>query len=264
LNRTRTDEERHYARCDGSGTTISVRLLTMNRNLALILIVFSGVIVLVVAGAVILQTVATSRLAEAVAEVAPALDVALESFADEQTDAGFSESQFDASGPLLKDRRVLISNDINARTARDVTSRLLFLDSEDSTAPIDLYISTQGGWIDNAFTIIDTMRLIDAPVNTWAIGGCYSSGALILTSGTGTRRATENAIIMIHADLGDSTADYSFERLSRERYERVWSETSELPDDWFPMTDAESYYLSPDEALELGVIDEITPIWNQP
>ncbi len=236
----------------------------MNRNLNLILILFSGVIVLVVASAVILQTVATSRLAEVVGEVAPALDLALESFADEQTDAGFFETRFDANGPLLRDRRVLISNDINARTARDVAARLLFLDSEDRSTPIDLYISTQGGWIDNAFTIIDAIRLIEAPVNSWAIGGCYSSGAMILTSGTGTRRATENAIIMVHADLGDSTEEYSFERLSRKRYERVWTETSELPDEWFPMTDGASYYLSPDEALELGVIDEIVPIWNEP
>ena len=112
--------------------------------------------------------------------------------------------------------------------------------------------------MDSAFTIIDAMQLIDAPVNTWAIGGCYSAGALILAAGTGRRYATPNAVLMIHASLDEDTKQsYSYERLALQRYERVWRGARQLPDAWFPMVGGEEYYLSPQEALEFKMIDEI-------
>jgi ATP-dependent Clp protease protease subunit len=141
-----------------------------------------------------------------------------------------------------------------------VAARLLYLNAVDPHRPIDLYLSTQGGWIDSAFTIIDAMELIHAPVNTWAIGGCYSAGALILAAGTGRRYATANAVLMIHASLDeDSKRPYSYERLALERYERVWRQRADLPDDWFPMVGGEEYYLSPQEALQFHLVDEIAP-----
>ena len=104
------------------------------------------------------------------------------------------------------------------------------------------------------------MEMIQAPVNTWAIGGCYSAGALILAAGTAKRYATPNAVLMIHASLDeDAKRPYSYERLALERYERVWRERADLPDDWFPMVGGEEYYLSPQQALEFKLIDEIAP-----
>jgi ATP-dependent Clp protease protease subunit len=166
-----------------------------------------------------------------------------------------------ADDPLLRDRTILVTANINESTAKDIAARLLYLNAVDPHGPIDLYLSTQGGWVDSAFTIIDAIDLIEAPVNTWALGGCYSAGALILAAGTGRRYATPNAVLMIHASLDeDAKRPYSYERLALERYERVWRERANLPADWFPMVGGEEYYLSPQEALQFRLIDEIAPL----
>jgi len=170
---------------------------------------------------------------------------------------------FASDEPLLRERRVLLFHDVNSHTAKDVSARLMHLNAIDPGTPIDLYISTQGGWSDNAFTIIDTMRTISAPVNTWAIGGCYSAGALILAAATGRRYATENSILMIHTNLDDSKEAYSYARLARERYERVYKEKTTLPAAWYPMTDDRRHYLSPQEALEFRLVDEVVPVWGR-
>jgi ATP-dependent Clp protease protease subunit len=163
--------------------------------------------------------------------------------------------------PMIASRQILVTENINERTTKDVVARLLYMNTLDPHRPIDLYLSTQGGWVDSAFTIIDAMQLIDAPVNTWAIGGCYSSGALILTAGTGRRYATPNSVLMVHASLDEDTKQsYSYERLALQRYERVWKRRASLPDSWFPMVGGEEYYLSPQEALEFKMIDEIRPL----
>ena len=186
----------------------------------------------------------------------------LGSLLDAQIDAGPEAPAFSSDDPLLRARKVLLFHDVNSRTAKDVSARLMYLDAVDPHTTIDLYISTQGGWTDNAFTIIDTMRAISAPVNTWAIGGCYSAGALILAAATGRRYATEDTVLMIHTNLEDSQEAYSFPRLARERYERVYRETTHLPEDWYPMTDDQSHYLNPQEALKFDLVDEVVPMWD--
>jgi len=185
----------------------------------------------------------------------------IEQVVDEYLAANPREPELRGDDPLLKSRTILVTSNINEFTAKDVAARLLYLNSADPQRPIDLYLSTQGGWVDSAFTIIDAMEIIQAPVNTWAIGGCYSAGALILAAGTGRRSATPNAVLMIHASLDeDSRHPYSYERLALERYERVWHDHANLPADWFPMIGGEEYYLSPQEALQFKLIDAIAPL----
>lgn len=184
----------------------------------------------------------------------------IEEVVDEYMSANPREPELRGDDPVLKSRKILVTSNINEYTAKDVATRLLYLNALDPHRPIDLYLSTQGGWIDSAFTIIDAMNLIHAPVNTWAIGGCYSAGSLILAAGTGRRYATPNAVLMIHASLDeDSKRPYSYERLALQRYERIWREHADLPDEWFPMVGNEEYYLSPQEALQFKLIDEIAP-----
>jgi len=192
-------------------------------------------------------------LADPVSIAEPVIDEILASVPD--------DLRLRADDPLLATRQILVTENINERTSKAVVARLLYLNSLDPRRPIDLYLSTQGGWVDSAFTIIDAMQLIDAPVNTWAIGGCYSSGALILAAGTGRRYATPNAVLMIHASLDEETKQsFSYERLALQRYERIWRRRAQLPDAWFPMVGGEEYYLSPQEALEFKMIDEIRPL----
>ena len=221
-----------------------------------------GLLVIILALGLAIQSVVIWSMAMRFTDSDFELTDTLEMFVDQQVEAGYADSLPGLDDPLMRERKVLINHAINARSARDISARLLLLDSRDPTTPIDLYISTQGGWVDSAFTIIDSMRMISAPVNTWAIGGCYSAGALILAAGTGTRYATQNALIMIHANQADSEEAFSFERLDLDRYERAWQMSADLPGDWFPMVFDQSYYLTSEEALQFGIVDRIIPIWD--
>jgi ATP-dependent Clp protease protease subunit len=220
------------------------------------------IVCLILGGVLAVQSLAFAWFMITYGRTAQDLSDTLEGLADIQIDAGLDDPAMTADDPLLRSRKILLFHDVNSRTAKDVSARLMHLDALDPKAPIDLYISTQGGWTDNAFTIIDTMRTMSAPVNAWAVGGCYSAGALILAAATGKRYATENTVLMIHTNLDDAEDSDSYERLIRERYERVYRERTSLPEEWYPMTDDESHYLSPRQALAFGLIDEVVPAWT--
>ena len=232
-----------------------------NRSLARLFAILG----IVAAAILFIQTVVLAGLGVLFYRSLPDLSSTLSDFVDTQIDAGEESPIFDVNEPLLRARKVLLFHDVNSRTAKDVSARLVYLSEVDPRSPIDLYISTQGGWEDNAFAIIDTMRTIRAPVNTWAVGGCYSAGVLILTAGTGRRYATEDSVLMIHANLEKPEGDaYSYPPLAQQRYERVYKETASLPASWYPMTTDEQYYLAPAEALHMKLIDEIVPVWKAP
>lgn len=229
---------------------------TQNRTAAIL------VVTILLAGLLAVQVVVLIWFVTSYFQTSTNLPDTLDDFLDSQVDAGLEDPSFAQDDPLLRHRQILLFHDVNSRTAKDVSARLMYLNAADPQAPIDLYISTQGGWADNAFTIIDTMRTISAPVNTWAVGGCYSAGVLILVAATGRRYVTENSVLMIHTNLDDSQEPYSFPRLARERYERVYREKTSIPKDWYPMTDNEQHYLSPKQALEFELVDEVVAVWG--
>lgn len=181
---------------------------------------------------------------------------------DAEVAARLEPDLIDPADPMLEQRRIVLTTAVNEEAAQYVVSRLLYLDGVDPAEPIDLFLSTQGGWRDSAFAIVDAMRLITAPVHTWAIGGCYSAGTIVLAGGTGTRSATPNSLLMVHANVEDSADAFSSGQLGVERETRFWTARARLPKDWFPLTSDTSYYLSPEQALEYGIIDEIrtTPL----
>lgn len=227
--------------------------------------VLLGVVAAVVAVVALMAVANTLRSLRALDQALSDPGTLAEAVIDEVLTSIPSDPHLRADDPLITSRQILVTANINERTAKDVVARLLYLNRLDPARPIDLYLSTQGGWVDSAFTIIDAMQLIEAPVNTWAIGGCYSSGTLILAAGTGRRYSTPNSVLMIHASLDQgSKASYSYERLALQRYERIWRLRAALPDSWFPMTGGDEYYLSPREALDFKLIDEIRPLRNRP
>ena len=173
------------------------------------------------------------------------------------TEAGLDYPSLSPDDPLIQTRQILITEEINERTAKDVVRRLFYMDVLDPQTPIDLYISTQGGWSDSAFTIIDAIRSLRAPVHTYAIGGCYSAGTMILVSATGKRYATPNAILAVHINNEDSTEPYSAEPIEKHRDEQLFRSRARLPKDWYPMIGDRTYYLSAEDALEFGLIDAI-------
>lgn len=162
----------------------------------------------------------------------------------------------DLDDPLLDQRKIVISHGMNENTSKDVVRKLLYLNGLDSHAPIDFYVSTQGGWYDSTFTIIDTFNVIDAPVNTICIGGCYSAGLLIMASGTGERIAYSNAHFSAHIFYGKSDDERPFAQ-QKDRVNAYLKSVAQLPEDWFPLDNNRHYYFTAEDALEYGVVDRV-------
>jgi ATP-dependent Clp protease, protease subunit len=160
--------------------------------------------------------------------------------------------------PLLTDfRTIVISEKINEKISKEVAGKLLYLNGLDPEAPIDLMIKSHGGWQGDAYLIIDTMQMISAPVNTWSAGDTFSAGAMILVAGTGTRYALPNALIMVHVVEEDGEDEPNYANSSRKRFEEFWRRHSRLPDEYYPMNYMDEFYFTAEEALQMGIVDEI-------
>ncbi len=196
--------------------------------------------------------------------ITPISDSDSSDIVDVLVDAGIEFSPSPVDIDLLKFRKIVLATDINAASALKTVRRLLLLDARDSTAPIDLYIRTRGGCINDAFGIIDVIESIKAPVNTHALGGTYSSGAMILAAGTGVRYGYPYSSIMFHGGLYDGNDDYSGEKVDNDRLRQFWKRHSRIPPGWVTMKEDATFYLTPDEALEFGVVDQIKAEANNP
>ena len=119
----------------------------------------------------------------------------------EQSSRG--ERSYDIYSRLLKDRIIFLGEEVNEVTASLVVAQLLFLESEDPSKDICLYINSPGGSVSAGLAIYDTMRYIKCDVSTICIGMAASMGAFLLAGGAkGKRYALPNAEIMIHQPLG--------------------------------------------------------------
>jgi ATP-dependent Clp protease protease subunit len=108
------------------------------------------------------------------------------------------ERAYDLYSRLLKDRIIFLGEDVNENSMNLCIMQMLFLDREDSHAPIELYINSPGGSVVDGLALYDVMHTISAPVNTTCVGTAASMGAVLLTGGTGTRSALPHSRIMIH------------------------------------------------------------------
>ena len=116
--------------------------------------------------------------------------------------SGREERVFDIYSRLLKDRIVFLGSAINDDVANTIVAQLLFLQSEDPTGDIQLYINSPGGSISSGMAIYDTMQFVNCDIATYCIGQCSSMGAVLLTAGAkGKRHALPNSRIMIHQPL---------------------------------------------------------------
>ncbi len=184
----------------------------------------------------------------------------------EQTSKG--ERSYDIFSRPLKDRIIFLGEDVNATFASLIIAQLLFLESEDPDKEINFYINSPGGSVSSGLAIVDTMNYIKCPINTYCIGLAASFGAVLLANGTkGKRYAMPNAEILIHQPLisgggisGQTTeikihADHmvkSRERLSKILAERTGKTIEQIMED----TERDNW-LTAEEALEYGLIDEI-------
>lgn len=185
-------------------------------------------------------------------------------------DTGRGERSMDIYSRLLKDRIVLIGEEITDHLANVVIAQLLFLMTEDPKKDIQLFINSPGGYITAGLAIFDTIRFLGCDVSTYCLGQAASMGALLLAAGTkGKRKALPHSRIMIHQPSGGimgTSADIKVQaqeilRLKQYLIE-ILSECSGQPKEKI-LTDSErDYFMSPAEAITYGLIDEIvtTPV----
>ena len=184
----------------------------------------------------------------------------------EQTSRG--ERSYDIFSRLLKDRIIFLSEDVNHATASLVIAQLLFLESEDPDKEIYLYINSPGGSITDGMAIVDTMNYIKCPVSTICVGMAASMGAVLLASGQkGKRYARPKAEILIHQPLiaggglsGQTTeikihADHMVK--TRDKLNKLLSEKSGQTLETIERDTERDNYMTAEEALKYGLIDEI-------
>lgn len=181
----------------------------------------------------------------------------------EQTNRG--ERSYDIYSRLLKDRIIMLSDEVNDVTASLVVAQLLFLESEDPDKDIYLYINSPGGSITSGMAIYDTMQYIKPDVSTICIGMAASMGAFLLAAGApGKRYALPNSEIMIHQPLGGfqgqaTDIDIHAKRILRlkENLNKILSERTGQPLDKIKKDVERDYFMSSDEAKEYGLIDKV-------
>ena len=177
----------------------------------------------------------------------------------EQTARG--ERAYDIYSRLLKDRIIMLSGEINDQMANSIIAQLLFLDAQDNTKDISLYINSPGGVITSGLAIMDTMNFIKSDVSTIAIGMAASMASILLTSGTkGKRFALPNSTVLIHQPLGQQTdIQIAANEIlkSRKKLNQILHETTGQPLDKILKDTERDNYLSAEEAKDYGLIDEI-------
>ena len=183
----------------------------------------------------------------------------------EQTSRG--ERAYDIYSRLLKERIIFLADEVNDTTASLVIAQLLFLESEDPSKDISLYINSPGGSVSAGFGIYDTMNYIKCDVSTICVGMAASMGAFLLAGGTkGKRIALPNSEIMIHQPLGglpghNQATDMKIATdnilRTKERLNRILSaNTGKYMEEIERDTDRNNW-MTADQALEYGLIDHI-------
>ena len=181
----------------------------------------------------------------------------------EQTSRG--ERSFDIYSRLLKERIIFLGEEVNDVSANLVVAQLLFLESEDPSKDISLYINSPGGSISAGFAIYDTMQYIKCDVSTICVGMAASMGAFLLAGGTkGKRKALPNAEILIHQPLGGAQGQATEIEIAarhiirtKERMNRLLAQnTGKSYEDLVKDTDRDNW-MTAQEAVEYGLIDSV-------
>jgi len=192
-----------------------------------------------------------------------AIDMSLVPIVVEQTNRG--ERSYDIFSRLLKERIIILSDEVNSVTASLITAQLLFLEAEDPDKDIQFYINSPGGEVSSGLMIYDTMQYIKADVQTICMGMAASMGAFLLAAGTpGKRFALPNAEIMIHQPSGGAQGQASDIRIAaehiirmRERLNRILAERCNQPLDKIAADTERDNWMTAEDAVKYGIIDQI-------
>ena len=181
----------------------------------------------------------------------------------EQTGKG--ERPYDIYSPLLLDRIVFISGEVNDEMANAICAQLLFLQSQDAKKEISVYVNSPGGSVTAGLAIYDTMQFVKCPIATYCIGQAASMGAVLLTAGAkGRRFALPNARIMIHQPWGGAEGKASDIEITAKEILRLKEilngilakHSGQKMADVVKDTDRD-HFMSAEEAKKWGLIDEV-------
>ncbi|MDO5147314.1 MAG: ATP-dependent Clp endopeptidase proteolytic subunit ClpP [Eubacteriales bacterium] len=181
----------------------------------------------------------------------------------EQTSQG--ERSYDIYSRLLKDRIIILGEEVNDVTASLVVSQMLFLEAEDPDKDINLYIMSPGGSVTAGMAIYDTMKFIKCDVSTICMGMAASMGAFLLAGGTkGKRLALPNAEIMIHQPSGGAQGQATEIEIvaehilkTKEKLNRILAENTGQTYEKVCIDTERDNYMTAQEALEYGLIDVV-------
>jgi len=186
----------------------------------------------------------------------------------EQTSRG--ERAFDIYSRLLKERIIFLVGPVHDGVSSLICAQLLFLESENPNKDIAFYINSPGGVVTSGLAIYDTMQYIRSPVSTVCIGQAASMGSLLLTAGAkGKRFSLPNSRIMIHQPSGGAQGQATdIEIQAREilalraRLNEIYVKHTGQPLEVISAAVERDKFLSPIEAKEFGLIDEV--VANRP
>ncbi len=181
----------------------------------------------------------------------------------EQTGRG--ERSYDIFSRLLNDRIILLNEEVNSASAGVIVAQLLYLEGQDASKDISLYINSPGGSVTDGLAIYDTMQYIKCDVSTICLGMAASMGAFLLAAGTkGKRYALPNAEIMIHQPSGGAkgqATDISIHAnhilKTKEKLNKILSEKTGQSFETIAKDTERDNFMSADEAQSYGLIDKV-------
>lgn len=187
-------------------------------------------------------------------------------------DTGRGERSMDIYSRLLKDRIVLIGEEITDHLANIVIAQLLFLMTDDPKKDIQIFINSPGGYITAGLAIYDTIRFLGCDVSTYCLGQAASMGALLLAAGTkGKRKSLPHGRIMIHQPSGGITGTSADIKLQAQEILKMKQHLAEILSDCTGQTiekillDSErDFFMDPYEAIKYGLIDEVVTTTKAP
>jgi ATP-dependent Clp protease, protease subunit len=180
-------------------------------------------------------------------------------------DTSAPSDRMDIFNRLLKNRIVLLGTDVNDEIANMVIAQLLYLEGEDTSREIALYINSPGGSVTAGMAIYDTMQFLSCDVSTICMGLAASMGQFLLCAGTaGKRYSLPNARIMMHQPLGGIRGQASDIAIQAEQmaytkkmlFERIAHHTGQTYEKIVADADRDRWF-TPQEAQEYGIIDHV-------
>ena len=181
----------------------------------------------------------------------------------EQTGTG--ERSYDIFSRLLKERIIFLGDQVTDASAELIVSQMLFLEGEDPDKDIQFYINSPGGSISAGMAIYDTMQFVKCDVSTICVGMAASMGSFLLAGGTkGKRYSLPHSEILIHQPLGGTEGQASDIAIQaahmaaiKERMNRLLAQNTGQPYEKIVKDTDRDNWMTPEQALEYGLIDRI-------